>query len=377
MRLTKLLLFTALLFGVVNAVRAEATDDKIVVNVYDDQILYPGSGESIYVSLSMESTSNIKYSAYQVSLELPDGLEVCMVDGEYEVYMYGNGGFYPRTGSDRTGWTYKHTVAANVVEGNVLNIACSSNENALFAQTSGDLLDFYVKASPYLKPGNIEIKVKNVEFVTPDGKQYNPADYISTSVKAAATSTLTLKVSAENEFSTCILPFDYELPADGSLEAYTCNSHRDGALILNKVDKIEAYTPYILRSEVGFSATLSGAVDAAKYPDGGVVQSGYLVGTVVSQELTEGSYVMQNQGDGAKFYRVGATPFAIPAGKCYVEMPAGTQAASFRIGATTSIENCESSVVNNELIYNLHGQRFTHMQPGNIYIVNGRTVLAK
>ena len=380
MQKTKLLLLAALLF-VVGAAKADvATTDKVVLNVYDDQVLTPG-GDAIYISVSLESATDVKYTAYQMSFELPEGLEVCMADDSYEVYMYGNGGFYPRTGSDRVGWTYKHTLGSNVVAGNVLNVTCYSSTNALFAKTSGDLFDFYVKATPYLKPGDVEIKVKNVKFVTPDETKYLPEDYVSTAVQATTTSTLTLKVSASNKFGTCILPFDYALPADGSLEAYTCGEYTDDALVLEKASKIAAYTPYILYSEAGFSQTISGTVDATNYPADGIVKSGHLVGTVVQTELTEAtSYVMQNQGQGPKFYQVDpASPFVLSAGKCYVELPAGTSATSLRIGGRTTcvelIHNSEFRILN--CIYNLFGQRVEKMLPGQVYIVNGRKVVNK
>ena len=357
-----------------------ATTDKVVLNVYDDQVLAPG-GDAIYISVSLESATDVKYTAYQMSFELPEGLEVCMADDSYEVYMYGNGGFYPRTGSDRVGWTYKHTLGSNVVAGNVLNVTCYSSTNALFAKTSGDLFDFYVKATPYLKPGDVEIKVKNVTLVTPDETKYLAEDYVSTAVQAESTSTLTLKVSAANQFGTCILPFDYALPADGSLEAYTCSSYTDDALVLEKASKIAAYTPYILYSEVGFNQAISGTVDAAKYPVNGIVKSGHLVGTVVQTELTEATnYVMQNQGAGPMFYQVDPeSPFVLSAGKCYVELPAGTNVASLRIGAsTTGIAPAQNSTFNSQFsIFNLLGQPVSNMQPGSVYIVNGRKVVSK
>ena len=356
----------------------EVTADKVVLNVYDDQVLSPG-GDKIYVSVSLESATDVKYTAYQMSFELPEGLEVCMTDDSYEVYMYGNGGFYPRTGSDRVGWTYKHTLGSNVVAGNVLNVTCYSSTNALFAKTSGDLFDFYVKATPYLKPGDVEIKVKNVKFVTPDETKYLPEDYVSTAVQADATSKLTLKVSAANKFGTCILPFDYELPQDGSLEAYTCSSYTDDALVLEKATAMAAYTPYIIYSEAGFSQTISGTVDAANYPANGTVKSGHLVGVVAQTELTEPNlYVMQNQGDGPMFYQVDPeSPFVLSAGKCYVELPEGTNATSLRIGAsTTGIAPTQNSTFNSQFsIFNLLGQPVYNMLPGRVYIVNGRKVI--
>ena len=364
MRRTKLLLLVALLLGV-GVANAEVTTDRVVIS---DLVVEPGGdGEAIF-TVSLEGS--LQYTAYQVSLVLPEGLEVSTFEGEYDVYMLGSSGFYPRRGQS-------HSLGANVVDGNVLNVTCFSSTNALFSRTSGDLFEVYVKASPYLKPGDVKIEVKGVKLVTVDETKYESADYVSTAVQAAATSTLTLKVSAANKFGTCILPFDYTLPADGSLEAYTCEAYTDDALVLSKVDKMEAYTPYILYSEAGFSATLTGTVDAAKYPADGKVQSGHLVGTLVPCELTAGSYVMQNQGDGPMFYRVGAVPFALSAGKCYVELPAGTSAASLRIGgSTTGIAPIQNSTFNSQFsIFNLLGQPVSNMQSGRIYIVDGRKVI--
>ena len=377
MRKIKLLLFVALLFGV-GVAKAEVTTDKVVIG---ELTLMPG-GDQAYFTISLEG-SDILYSAYDISLVIPEGLEVVYKDGFPNVQMFkGTSGMYPYVteedpfeGTSTT--TYTHTLASNIIDGNVLRIMCYSTKSESLRSTSGRLCGVFVKASPYMKPGDIEIAVKEVYLATSAAEQYEPADYVSTSVKAGTTSTLTLKVSEANKFGTCILPFDYELPADGSLEAYTCESATDDALLLTKAAKIKAYTPYILYSETGFSATISGEVDAVNYPEGGTVKSGHLVGTVVKQQLTEeASYVMQNQGEGAMFYRVNSeSPFTLAAGKCYVELPAGTSASALRIGGTTGIE---PSTFNSQFsIFNLLGQPITHMLPGRIYIVNGRKVIAE
>ena len=279
MQKTKLLLLAALLF-VVGAAKAEITTDRVVIS---ELTVEPGGNGDAVFTVSLEGL--LQYTAYQISLALPEGLEVCVTDGEYDVYMLGTSGFYPRRGNS-------HSLGANVVNG-VLNITCFSSTNALFSKPSGDLFEVYVKASPYLKPGDVEIGVQGVKLVTVDETKYEPAAYVSTAVQATATSTLTLKVSAASKFGTCILPFDYALPADGSLEAYTCSEYTADALVLEKASKIAAYTPYILYSETGFSQTISGTVDANKYPADGIVKNGHLVGTVVQTELTEAtSYVM-------------------------------------------------------------------------------------
>lgn len=386
MRKTKLLFFLCSLF-VVGAVMAEETTDRVVISELE---LAP-SGDYGFFTVNLEGS--ITYTGYEVHFTFPEGLNVYYSDGAPVVYMANDelsldgNDIYPYTTNLFTNKkTYTHTLSSNVI-GNELRVACISTESKNLTATSGALFHVFVQASPYLKPGDVEIAVKDV-VLTENQVQSNgdllpishlPADYVSTSVKAAATSTLTLKVSATNRFGTCILPLDYELPADGSLEAYTCSSTTTDALLLTKADKIAAYTPYILYSEAGFSATISGAVDATKYPADGIVKNGHLVGTVVQTELAEATnYVMQNQCSGVKFYQVDPTsPFVLAAGKCYVELPEGTNVASFRIGETTGIEHSESKIQNSEFIYNVLGLRVETMQPGHIYIMNGRKVVIK
>ena len=363
MRKTKLLLFVALLC-MVGVIRAVETSDHVVIG---ELTVSPGNNEGSVLTLSLEGS--VKYTAFQMSLELPVGLEVCYSDGYYQVYKSSSSGFYPQMGE-------AHSLGANVVDG-MLNVACFSSSNAEFSNTSGELFKVHVKASPYLKPGPLEIKVKDVKLVTVDEVKYEPADYVSTSVEAAATSTLSLRVSETNKYSTCILPFDYQLPTDGSLVAYSTDSYTTDVLLLTKVEEMKAYTPYILYSEGGFSVTISGKVETEKYPEEGTVKNGLLVGAVTAQTLTAGSYVMQNQGSGCMFYRVGSTPFILAAGKCYVEMPDGTAAPSFRIGGTTAINSAHNSESNQNSIYNVMGQRVRNMTSGQIYVIDNKKVIAK
>lgn len=364
------------------AVMAETTTDKVVLS---SLTVEPGSGEVYSFTVSLQGSEY--YTGYQIDLQFPEGLEPAYNNkGQLRVSMV-KPSLYPYSTEEEENdegeivevKSYTHTLSYSFNKSNTLRVASYSSLNEEFTKTSGSLFKVYVKATPYLKPGDVEIKIKNVTLVTPDETKYLAEDYVSTAVQAESTSTLTLKVSAANRFGTCILPFDYELPADGSLEAYTCSSYTADALVLEKVDKIAAYTPYILYSEAGFSQTLAGTVDATKYPADGIVKSGNLVGTVVQTELTEATtYVMQNQGQGPMFYQVDpVSPFVLAAGKCYVEMPEGTSSPSFRIGGTTGIEKTEFRILNSELIYNLLGQPVRNMQPGRIYIVNGRKVIAK
>ena len=365
----------------VGVIKAVETTDKLVIS---ELTVTPGSNDVYSFTVSLQG-SEVYYTAYQADLQLPPGLEFAYNNsGKLRVSMV-KPGIYPYSTEEQEDEegemvevkSYTHSLSFNTIESNTLRVAVISTANEVFTKTSGSLFKVYVKASPYLKPGDVNIEVKNVKLATVDEVKYEPTDYVSTAVKAEATSTLSLKVSAANQYGTCILPFDYDLPTDGSLEAYTCNSYNNEMLFLNKVTRMEAYTPYILHSTTGFTGTLSGTVDATKYPEEGYVQNGVLVGTLVTKQLTEGNYVMQNQGQGTMFYRVGSTPFVLSEGKCYVELPKGINTAVFSLGGTTGIEEVQAQPTTPQPIYNLHGQRVEQMIPGQIYIVGGHKVIAK
>lgn len=377
--------FLSFLFSllVVGAVMAESTTNRVVVGGLNVNL----NGEETYFTVSLEGSR--LYSAYDIQLQLPDGLEVVYKGDAPNVQMFkGKTGIYPYTEEEdpfegTTTTTYSHVLSSNVIGRNTLRVMCFSMSNENLTATSGRLFGVYVKATPYLKPGNVEILVKEVCLTTAEPmEEYKPADEVRVAGQAGgqagATTSLILNVSGDHKYGTCILPFDFALPADGSLKAYTCSGHTDVALVLERKNRIEAYKPYVLYAEHGFEQEISGTVDATKYPEGGILKNELLVGTVVRTEVKgDEFYVLQNQGEGPMFYRVGPeTSFAVPAGKCYVELPAGSAGApSFRMGEATAIGDMPLIKDDEAVIYNVLGQRVNRMQAGRIYIVNGRKVI--
>lgn len=372
---TKLLLFVVLLLGVV-ASRAADMSDRVVVG---ELMLAPG-GEQAYFTVSLEG-SEVCYTAYDIKLTLPAGMELIYKDGApYVLMAKGSESIYPSVmetdpieGTTIT--TYSHSLQSAMIKDNVLRVLCYSATNESLTATSGALFHVFVKASPYAKPGVMPITVADATLVIADGSKYVAEDHVSEAVQASTTSTLTLEVSAMSQYATCVLPFDYALPTDSSLVAYACEQHTDDALLLIPVERLQAYTPYILYSELGFSAQLTGEVDAAAYPADGMARDGLLVGVLTDTPLGEGCYVMQDQGEGVRFYYVDDIPYMLTAGKCYVEMPEGVSALSFYIGETTAVQ--PPQVQDEPIIYNILGQRVQQMIPGRIYIVNDRKVIAE
>lgn len=323
--------------------------------------LKPG-GETDYFTIALENGAHDNYTGFQFDLVLPAGLELSYCDGE-AVYISEEDAVYPTKRDD-------HAVVYEVHPGFV-RVICYSPTSKLFASTEGNLVDIYVTPTPYLKPGDVDVTLLNVTFARKDGTAGLREDELHLEgLKASNTSKLTLNVSATNKYSTCILPFDAAIPS--GVKAYSCSSTNGEYLLLEKQESFKAYTPYILYAENGYNSTLTGEVDASKYS--ATVTDGYLTGTVVTQEIGGGNgyYVMQNQGEGVMFYKVGDVPFSIPAGRCWLTLPAELQgSAKFRMDGTTGIEELKGENGEVNTIYDLTGRRIEQINTPGIYIVDG------
>ena len=357
-------LMLAALFGTVPAVAQEG--------LYIEEWSFTPGGEVDYFTIGLENGAHDDYTAFQFDLVLPPGLEIA--------YYESNEGLKPDIGKAESGSVYQrrndHNVACEVHPG-FIRVICMSLTNMTFGKTTGNLIDIYVTPTPYLKPGDIEIKLTNVKFARVVEEYGFRADELTLNgLTAEATSTHPVKVSATNKFSTTVFPFDVDaIPA--GLEVYSCNSTNGENLVLTKQSKAAAYTPYILYAENGFDGTLSGTVDASKYSE--VVTDGYLCGAVATQEIGGGNgyYVMQNKGEGVMFYSVDDASFSIPAGKCWLALPAALQgSASFRLDGTTGISEVKTENGEVKTVYDLQGRKVENPAKG-IYIVNGNKVLVK
>ena len=317
------------------AVANEPTNDHITVN---DVTLVPGSTDTYQVEISLVGSQI--YTAYQMDILFPPGVDVVMAGKKLSLYTWKKEGcIYPKYETDE-GYEYSHKITSsyNVVSDKLLRISCYSGDNDELTATSGKLLYFKVKVSPYLKPGDVVLKVTNLDFITKENAQkYHCKDQTLT-LHATAESTATLSVSGSSHYGTCVLPFAVSsLPTD--VKAYSAKGLDDTGqlVVLDEVTQLAAYTPYILYSESGYSGSLSGTVDANKY--GEVVSDGLLCGAIAPQKKSEG-YVLQDLGEGAKFYTMDGVEFLIPEGKCWLEMPAAQASApqyGIQIGATTGI----------------------------------------
>lgn len=345
------------------------TDDHITVN---EVTLVPGSTDTYQVEISLVGSQI--YTAYQMDILFPPGVDVVVdEDGPYVDLWDGDGCIYPYV---RKKLVHSLSSSYGVISSKLLRISCRGDMNKELTAIKGKLLYFLVKVSPYLKPGDVVLKVTNLDFITKENAQkYHCKDQTLT-LHATAESTATLSVNGSSHYGTCVLPFAVStLPAD--VKAYSAKGLDDTGqlVVLDEVTQLAAYTPYILYSASGYSGSLSGPVDANKY--GEVVSDGLLRGAIAPQKKSAG-YVLQDLGEGAKFYAMDGVEFLIPEGKCWLEMPAAQASApqyGIQIGATTAITAPTTSASAHGKIYTLDGKEVKTMQPGGIYVVNGKKVL--
>ena len=372
-----------------NTYHQKETDDYVTLG---ELTVEPGKDEVYQLTVNLNGTQI--YTAFEMDIKLPSGLEPVMVKdskgvmrpkvwlwmGENTVFSLIEGPGYNIP---------SHTLIASygAVGKNILRMSCYSGTVENFTATSGTLVTIYCKASPYLKPGKNDVCITECHFtanekVTVDGKetthiqQYNCKDRTET-IKALAHSTATISVSAKNQWGSCVVPFDIpELPS--GLEAYTVTDRESGIAYLKPQTSIQAYTPVLLHSENGFSGTFSGDVDETKYKE--VAQQDIIYGAIVPQTKNDG-FVLQNLGDGVKLYAMSGQTFEIPAGKCWVEptFTNGPQYMEMVIDdGTTGIGSAECSngaAQHEPVFYSLDGKRVENPLPGNIYIVDGQKVL--
>ena len=345
------------------------TNDHITVN---DVTLVPGSTDTYQVEISLVGSQI--YTAFQMDILFPPGVDVVVdEDGPYVDLWDGDGCIYPYV---RKKLVHSLSSSYGVISDKLLRISCSDDMNRVLTATSGKPLYFLVKVSPYLKPGDVVLKVTNLDFITKENAQkYHCKDQTLT-LHATAESTATLSVSGSSHYGTCVLPFAVSSLPDG-VKAYSAKGLDDTGklVVLDEVTQLAAYTPYILYSASGYSGSLKGTVDADKY--GEVVSDGLLRGAIAPQKKSAG-YVLQDLGEGAKFYAMDGVEFLIPEGKCWLEMPAAQASApqyGIQIGTTTAITAPTTAVSAHGKIYTLDGKQVKTMQPGGIYVVNGKKVL--
>ena len=177
-----------------------------------------------------------------------------------------------------------------------------------------------------------------------------------------------------NKYSTFIAPFDVTIP-EGVTASKVTGTEGEILVFEGLEETIPANTPVVLYSENGCEETFIGTDLSTDV----TYTVGLLTGTYEeSTTVPAGSYVLQTQDNGQKFYLVGAnTTFNMP-NRAYLTVPAesaGVKAFSFG-GETTGINGVETLTDGAvESIYTINGTRVNSLQKGlNIVkMSNGKT----
>ena len=216
---------------------------------------------------------------------------------------------------------------------------------------------------------NYEIGTNIDVFLTKNAKLSSTLAYIS--AKQSAYNLKGEDLLANLRFTKTVLK---------GLEVYAATADDGEYIMLEKQESIKGFTPYILYAENGFDQTMKGTIDASNYPESTSVTDGFITGVLCDTEVSAG-YVLQNKGDGAKFYKIGSTPFTIPAGKCYANPRSyNAPALSFQFGEeeTDGIQSATALPTQSQkMVYDLQGKRVLNPQSGHIYVINGQKVLKR
>lgn len=361
--------------------KAVETTDYITIK---EATLNPDGTTEVKLTFSLVGSTN-KYSGYNMDIHFPEGMEVCYNKSNKPNVTMKKPSLYPYSEeedeeTEEMVKTYTHTISSSygVVGDRVLRVACLSTVNDVFTSEGGDLFTVTVKVSPFAKPGKASIKIDGVALKVAGGDEYDPVERTDENVTISTAATAPVTISS-NKWSTCILPFDAELPTGVTAYSTSAKTTIDDAdyLVLSKVNALEGYKPYILYSETAYSGSLEGTVDATKYPTEGYVTDGYLNGAITVQQITNG-FVLQNLTEGMKFYATGGQTFSIPAGKCWVTLPsAEAKAFGFALEDETGVKPIRDLKQYENEVYDLSGKKIDIRQTrvNHIYIINGQKVL--
>ena len=103
-------------------------------------------------------------------------------------------------------------------------------------------------------------------------------------------------------------------------------------------------------------------------------------GADVSAESGKTKYVLGVNGEEAQFLKINATKATVSADKAYLEFNEEINASALIFDGsfdnTTSIESIQATMAENEVFFNLAGQRVAQPTKG-LYIVNGKKVIIK
>lgn len=200
-----------------------------------------------------------------------------------------------------------------------------------------------------------------------DNSVIMPVDVASATVWTLESDKANLTVK-EGKYGTFVAPYDVELPA--GVNAYTISAIEGNNVVLSDAitGTLTANTPVLVDGTAGTTYYYGLAAD-------GVADGAYLHGFLTAGTVPVDSYVLQDKGEGQKFYKVADT-FNGTKNRCYLTVPASSVKVMNLVfgGQATAVESVDAAISTDKQIYDLSGRRVSKAQKG-LYIVNGKKVL--
>lgn len=200
---------------------------------------------------------------------------------------------------------------------------------------------------------------------------YTTNQFSSMTLQEAVETTVPVAVYSGN-FATLIVPFDAEKPEGTYL--YTITGVEDGEAVLADAKSIQANTPYLLYSKSESVETQLSGMGSA-YTDA-LYTEGLLTGVYVAGMVPTNAYAFNNDSEPG-FYLVTDDAAEIAAFTAYLVAPEGVIDDVITLPEDpTALSGIEPAATDNDVRYNLAGQRVNRSVKG-IIIINGRKQLVK
>lgn len=247
----------------------------------------------------------------------------------------------------------------------IFKIFCGTETNNFTDnEYSHNLTNYQSTSYTLASNGNAWLSTIEVTYLAP-GFEYS--DY-RTSITVPESTSATIAASG---YTTFCSPYDLSFEnVDGLEAAYVVSASTNAVATLKKVTAVPGGTGVVLKGSAG-----AVTIPVEEYTGDEI--SNLLLGTLKTTTVTARSVYVISEGK-FKIY----TGTSIPAGKAYLPISAvssdgNAPSLSFEFDdETTSIENVNRAIINDNQYYTLDGRRVETPSKG-LYIINGKKVVVK
>ncbi len=351
------------------------TDANKKVTYTKDADTYSAS----YTALAKDETYTMSYTTYSGTAYFVEAEAVISGTSYTSGYCSNNGAV--------RGFTTAKSLLTVPVDGkyNVTYAFCNNNVNYSLTCTLSSINNGDIATTGNMKSISVNslrsdgiITVNDVPLLTSDVLKLCPSstngivDYMLIERTGDATVSATIGATGYSTFASAY-PLDLASLPEG-LTAYYASKVGGGKVTLTEATAaVPAGTGLVLKGTKSTAYSIPVAASAE------TLSGNLLVGCTTSTDLTANAknYVLVNNGGTAEFQSLADKGATIPAGKAYLNAPAGARLSIVFEDESTGISTIENAnVLGNGAIYNLNGQRVEKAQKG-LYIIDGKKVMMK